>query len=165
MTPKIIPAFLRSSLKTCKILAIVAGLSAAAFCQEMPTPVADVTSAITAVKNEELNLAKLLVKGDWDAYAAHLSDEYVRTGSAGEVENKSEVLAAYRAGKNTPLDVIPEELDVRIFGETAILTGHISTLVRQNGRVTTAFTRITEIFVRQNRQWLVAGTQYTRVLK
>ena len=75
------------------------------------------------------------------------------------------MLADYRAGKNMPLDAIPEELEVRVFGEAAILTGHLTTLVRQNGRVTTTFLRATEVFVKRDEKWFLAGSQYTRVQK
>ncbi|MBZ5722810.1 MAG: nuclear transport factor 2 family protein [Acidobacteriia bacterium] len=121
--------------------------------------------AESEVKKAEADLAKLLVQADWDQYAARLSDDYVRTENNGDVKTKAEVLADLRSGKSKLLDVIPEELQVRLYGDTAILTGHLSALTRQNGRVTTVFSRITETFVKHNGSWFLAALQQTTVLK
>jgi ketosteroid isomerase-like protein len=122
-------------------------------------------SAESEVKKLEADLDKLLVQGDWNQYAAHLSDDYVRTENNGTVKNKAEVLTELRSETKKLLDVIPEELQVRVYGDTAILTGHISALTRQNGRVTTIFSRITETYIKHNGSWFLAALQQTTVLK
>ena len=122
-------------------------------------------SAESEVKKLEVDLDKLLVQGDWDQYAAHLSDDYLRTENNGTVKNKAEVLSDLRSEAKKLLDVIPEELQVRVYGDAAILTGHLSALTRQNGRVTTVFSRITETYIRHNGIWFLAALQQTTVLK
>ena len=110
-------------------------------------------SGASEIKNLELELAKLIVKGDWAQYSIHLGDDYVRVGAHGEVENKDEVLAGYRSGKNLILDMIPEDLQVKSYGDTAILNEHLTMLVRQNGHVITSVHRVTEVFIRRAGQW------------
>lgn len=122
-------------------------------------------SAESEVKKLEADLDKLLVQGDWDQYAAHLSDDYLRTENNGTVKNKAEVLTDLRSEAKKLLDVIPEELQVRVYGDTAILTGHLSALTRQNGRVTTVFSRITGTYIKRNGIWFLAALQQTTVLK
>jgi ketosteroid isomerase-like protein len=136
-----------------------------AFAQEAGLEADTNPSAESEVKKLEADLDKLLVQGDWNQYAAHLSDDYIRTENNGTVKNKADVLTDLRSEAKKLLDVIPEELQVRVYGDTAILTGHISALTRQNGRVTTVFSRITETYIKRNGSWFLAALQQTTVLK
>ena len=127
---------------------------------------ADANSAAQAeVQNLELELAKLLVKGDWAQYADSLTDDYVRTTTKGNVQNKQEFMYEVRAPEKKVLDMIPEELQVRVYGDSALLTGHLTMLARQQGRVTTSFSRYSKMFVKRNNRWMVAAEQGTTVLK
>jgi ketosteroid isomerase-like protein len=127
---------------------------------------ADANAAAQAeVQNLELELAKLLVKGDWEQYAASLTDDYVRTTTKGNIQNKQEFMDEVRAPEKKVLDMIPEELQVRVYGDSAILTGHLTMLARQQGRVTTSFSRYSRMFVKRNNRWMVAAEQGTTVLK
>jgi ketosteroid isomerase-like protein len=144
------------------ILLVAVGLSVA---QEAGIKADTNPAAEAEIKNVEMELAKLLVKEDWDKYAAFLTEDYVRTTSKGNVQNKQEFMGDVRSPDKKVLDMMPEELQVRVFGESAILTGHLTMLARQNGRVTTSFSRYTKIFVKRNDRWMLAAEQSTTVLK
>jgi len=150
-------------VKIRRLIIVLAVLSLSMFGQQENT--AKQAPAAEEVKKAELELARLQVKADWKQYAAHLTDDFVRTTNTGQFQNKEETLADLRSGTSVILDAIPEELQVRIHGDSAILTGHLTALTRQNGRVTTLFSRFTAIFVKQDGQWLLAAWQATRVLK
>jgi ketosteroid isomerase-like protein len=127
---------------------------------------ADANSAVqTEVQNLELELAKLVVKGEWAQYADFLTDDYARITTQGNIQTKQDVMNELREPARKVLDVLPEELQVRIFGDTAILTGHMTVLARQQGRVTTSFSRYTRVFVKRNNRWMLAAEQGTTVLK
>jgi ketosteroid isomerase-like protein len=127
---------------------------------------ADVNSAAAAeVQKVEMDLAKLVVAADWEKYAAALTDDFARTTTKGMVQTKQDVMEELRTPDKKVLDVLPEELQVRVFGDTAILTGHMTTLARRQGRVVTAFSRYTRIFVKRNDRWMLAAEQGTTVLK
>ena len=150
-------------MKIRRLIIVLALLSLSMFGQQENT--ATQAPAAEEVKKAELELARLQVKADWKQYAAHLTDDFVRTTNTGQFQNKEETLADLRSGTSVILDAIPEELQVRIHGDSAILTGHLTALTRQNGGVTTLFSRFTAIFVKQDGQWLLAAWQATRVLK
>ena len=63
-----------------KIPMVLAWLSLYALCQQEYTANAPAPpAAVAAITTREMELAKLLVKADWDGYAARLSEDYVCT--------------------------------------------------------------------------------------
>jgi polyhydroxyalkanoate synthesis regulator phasin len=118
-----------------------------------------------AVQKLELDIARLLVQGNWEQYGAQLSEDFVRTAANGEVENKQQAWPEFRSGKNKLLDMILEELQVVTYGDTAVVTSHVTRLERQNGRVITAFSRFTDVFVQRDGRWLMVCSHATPVSK
>jgi len=113
----------------------------------------------------ETELTQLILQGNWDEYSSRLTEDYVRTYANGALQSKQQVLSEFRAPERKVLGLIPEDLKVRVYGDAAILTGHLTMLSRQNGRVTTSFFQFTKFFVKRDGRWLMAGMQLTTVLK
>jgi len=107
----------------------------------------------TEIKQLELTLAGYLSRGEIDAYAPYLAEDYVRINDDGQVASKSEVLAQFRAvkGPRTPLE--PTHLSVRSYGDTAVLTGELAIGSRHS--------RFTKVFVRRSGRWYLANNQGT----
>jgi ketosteroid isomerase-like protein len=63
------------------------------------------------------------------------------------------------------LDLSPEDLKIRVYGETAIVTGHFTLVQRRNGRVDTFFARQTDVFLKRGGRWLLAASHATSVPK
>ena len=116
------------------------------------------------VKKLEMDLAQRIVKGDWDQYAAQLMDDFEKN-TAGGLQDKATVMKELRSPDAKILDLSPEELEVRVYGETAIVTGHFTLVERRNGRVDTFFTREMDVFLKRNGRWMLAAEQATSVGK
>src|SRR5258708_7247981 len=109
---------------------------------------ADANGAAEAeIKKLELDLAQMIVHNGWDQYAAALMDDYLASDRNGAVQDKGATLAGLRSGQEKILELDPEELRVRVYGDTAIVTGHFTLVQRRNGRVDTFFARQTNVFV------------------
>jgi ketosteroid isomerase-like protein len=119
----------------------------------------------TVVEKLVLDLAKLMVAGKWDEYASYLSEDFVRTRANGTIEHKPRAWAEFRTGNNKLLDMIPEELQTVSYGDTAAVIGHVSILGRQNGKVTTTFSRFTDVFVQRDGHWFMIASQATPLSK
>ena len=61
--------------------------------------------------------------------------------------------------------MIPEELQVVTYGDTAVATSHVSILSRQNGKVITTFSRFTDVYVQREGKWYMVASQATAVSK
>jgi ketosteroid isomerase-like protein len=151
-------------MKTWCLVILAASIFLPAFAQESTR--ADANSAVEdEIKKLEADLAQMIVHGEWDQYAAHLMDDYAAADRNGEIQDKAAALAGLRAGKEKILDVAPEELKVRVYGDTAIVTGHFTLVQRRNGRVDTFFARQTDVFLKRGGHWLLAASQATSVAK
>ncbi len=151
-------------MKTWCLVILLASIFLPAFAQDGIR--ADANSAAEdEIMKLEADLAQMIVHDQWNQYAAHLMDDYAVADRNGAVQDKAAVLAELRSGKEKILDVAPEELKVRVYGDTAIVTGHFTLVQRRNGRVDTFFARQTDVFLKRGGHWLLAASQATSVAK
>ena len=81
--------------------------------------------------------------------------------NAGSIANKEESLALYRSGR-IHLDTSQEtDLEVRVYGNTAIVTGVWNISGTTSGEERSGRMRFTRVWVRRNGQWLMASWQGT----
>lgn len=116
----------------------------------------DDPDAAKTVRELEQKLCDLLVRGDWDAYARNLTDDYVRV-LPGNVQAKQEVLEEFRTSKTKTVAMLPEKMDVRVYGDTAIVIIELRTRNQTpDGRITESRGRPTKVFLRRNGMWYLA---------
>jgi ketosteroid isomerase-like protein len=111
---------------------------------------------VAAINELELLLCDLLVHGDWQRYATYLTDDYVRV-LPGKIQSKAEVLDGMRVSPTKLISMIPEKVQVRIFGDTAIAIIDLATRHRApDGTISESHGRPTKVFVRRNGRWYLA---------
>jgi len=116
----------------------------------------DNPEAVESAKRFELELCDLIVRGDWNRYASRLTDDYTRI-QAGNVQNKEEVLKEFRTSSTRTISMVPEQMDVRIYGDTAIMI--IQVRLREqapDGHEIDHRGRAAKMFIRRNGKWLLA---------
>jgi ketosteroid isomerase-like protein len=138
------------------LVAIVVGLLSTCGAARGATLSADRNDAAEAeIKALELHLAKLLVERNIDEYEKYLSTDYSRINATGTVESREEVLKGFRASSAGGA-MEPTELEVDVYGDTAILTGKLA--------VTTAagavrHSRFRKVFIRRGGRWFLVSLQ------
>jgi hypothetical protein len=111
-------------------------------------------AAEAEIKALELHLAKLLVSRDFDEYEKYLAADYTRINASGVVETREQVMAGFRASsRGGSMD--PTELDVKVYGETAILTGKLS----DTNSAGTRQSRFRKVFISRGRKWFLVSLQ------
>ena len=153
---------MRTSLPTAVILIL---FSLPLTAQESASALKADNSAAANVQKLELDIAKLMVDGKWSDYAGYLSEDFVRIAANGTIEHKPQAWAEFRTGNSKLLDMILEDLQTVSYGDTAVVTSHVSILARQNGRVTTTFSRFTDIYVQRDGHWFMIASQATPLAK
>lgn len=104
----------------------------------------------------ELELCGLLERGALDEYAGHLTPDYALTTAQGELQTREQALAFCR--KLGPgYKMTPDQMLVRVYGNTAILTARV---VGPNGG---AGDHMTKTFVRINGRWLLAALHWSEI--
>ena len=110
------------------------------------------------IKQLEFFLADLISRKDIDTYATYLTDDYVRIAANGLISTKAEVLDGFRNSTGTTGKMTPHDLDVRVFGNTAILKG-ILAIENKDGSTRTSI--ITKVFIHRDGKWYLAALQGT----
>ena len=111
-------------------------------------------AAEAEIKALELHLAELLVAHNFDEYEKYLSTDYSRISPNGTIESREQVIKNFRA---SPPDgaMEPTELEVKVYGDTAILTGKLA--VTTAGAVSHG--RFRKVFIRRGGQWFLVSLQ------
>ena len=109
------------------------------------------------IRELEIHLADLLVKRDIDTYSTFLSKDYTRITDRGEVQTREEVLAQFRRlpGGGT---MMPTELVVDSYGDTAILTGVLK-LKGPDAAAPERTSRFRKVFIRRGERWYLVSLQ------
>ena len=137
------------------LLAIVIGLVTTGGAAWGGTLSADRKDAAEAeVKALELHLAKLLVAHNFDEYEKYLSTDYSRISPTGTVESREQVMKSFPA--SAPDGAMePTELEVKVYGDTAILTGKLAVTAAGTVRLG----RFRKVFIHRGGQWFLASLQ------
>jgi ketosteroid isomerase-like protein len=59
----------------------------------------------------------------------------------------------------------PSEMKVRLYGETAVITGQSTIRAKVKGEEVAGEYRFTDIWVKQSDRWLAVASQVTRIAK
>ena len=115
------------------------------------------------IKSLEMQLAEAHVQLDIDLIDRLLHPDYKIIQPGGLVETKADVLASYRSGTRHWDSAYSDEMDVHIYGQTAIVVGRWRASGR-NGDVTFNYSaRFLSVWLFENRRWLNLTSQSTEI--
>ncbi len=104
-----------------------------------------------------------MVRRDREALDRLLADDLTYTHSTGQVETKAQFLASIAAGGLVYRSIQPRDVQVRLFGDVAVLTGQADLGVRAGERDLDLAVRFTSVYVRRDGEWRMAAWQSTRI--
>ena len=107
--------------------------------------------------NEAYMQAFLASDSAW--FAAHLSQDFMFTDGRGVVVDRATYLRLVEAGTDV-VDYQLDQVDVRLYGETAVVTA-LGIFRRRDG--TAGKNRYTDVYVRMQHQWRAVSAQVTPV--
>jgi ketosteroid isomerase-like protein len=102
------------------------------------------------------------VKRDTAFLERYLSDDYVSTFPDGAVLDKKGEIDSVRSGALAFME-IPSEMKVRIYGETAVITGRSTIKAKVKGQDVSGEYRFTHVWVKRSDRWQVVASQVTRI--
>ena len=139
-------------------------LSPAARPQSEPRPK---DQGLSSAKVQVLNVLDrriaAMLKNDFAALAALLDDALVYTHSSGRVETKAEFIDSLRSGKLKYVSANLDDLRVRIYGSTALVTGHARMTVESGSQQRVLEIRFLDVYLRRNGRWRQVAWQSTRL--
>lgn len=121
------------------------------------------TSEVTELfRDIEERLATAWVKGDRSFIEQILADDWSVTDLTGRVLKKAEVLEeAFGSQDRQIVSMRIDEINVRPFGDWAIVTGRTQAAGRYRGAASQVTLRFTDVFAKRNGRWQVVASQAT----
>ncbi|HSK71345.1 MAG TPA: nuclear transport factor 2 family protein [Pyrinomonadaceae bacterium] len=122
----------------------------------------DDAEVIELLRGIEERLAAAWVEGDRSFIEQILADDWSVTDLTGRVLTKAEVLEeAFGSKDRQVISMRIDDINVRLFGDWAIVTGRTQAAGEYQGEVAEVTLRFTDVFVNRNGRWQVVASQAT----
>lgn len=129
-------------------------------------PDVEASEVTELLRDIEQRLATAWVKGDRSFIEQILADDWSVTDLTGRVLKKEEVLEETFGSKDRQIvSMRIDELNVRPFGDWAIVTGRTQAAGQYQGEVAEVTLRFTDVFANRNGKWQVVASQATLLKK
>lgn len=122
-----------------------------------------VSSAKEEIKSLEDERNRAIVKGDAAVLDRMTADDYTFITLRGELRTKSEIVKGFQSGSFKYASRTISDLNIRVYGDTAIVTGRSTQKGAENGKDYSGDYRFTRVYVKQNGRWLTVALQTTLI--
>jgi uncharacterized protein (TIGR02246 family) len=104
-----------------------------------------------------------ILKGDAAVLEKMTSDDYTFITLRGELRSKADIVKGFRSGSFKYESRTISDLKVRVYGNTAIVTGRSSQQGKENGKDYSGDYLFTRVYVKQRGKWLTVALQTTLI--
>ena len=141
---------------------LAVGLTALAAVLSLAVPARAQGSVEEQLMKMERDRAAMVVKGDVAALEAVTSDDYLLINANGQWSDKAATMNDIKTGKIKLTANEISDMKVRVYGDTAIVTGKSTAKGTMGGRELgpVLFTRV---YVKKNGKWQSVAFQQTRI--
>jgi ketosteroid isomerase-like protein len=126
-------------------------------------PVQGTDATKEALINLENKWVDALVKSDAATLDSILDDTYVDTDEQSHRSDKQGVLAVLKLGELKIASIKLSDMQVRVYGDAAVVTGSASQAGNFKGQPLTAAIIFTDTFIRQNGKWRAVASHRSAV--
>lgn len=130
----------------------------AAFCS-----VAIAQNTEEEIKKLEMDRAAAVVKGDMAMVEKQTSDDYTLINADGQMASKQQMIEAFKSGKSKLSMNDLSDMKVRVYGNTAVVTGKSKVNGMMNGKDATGSVIYTRVYVKKGGHWQSVALQQTRI--
>ena len=129
----------------------------------------------TARRDQTQNVARVIRQLDQKRIQAQIdadrvaldrlyADDFIGIGPSGTVRTKPQVLSDFTSGDLKFQSITTDDVQVRVYGNTAVETG-LSTMVGQDkGKVVPRDNRFTRVWVKQQGRWRLVSNHYSLLI-
>lgn len=104
-----------------------------------------------------------IIRKDRPAIRSNIGDRFIQIGSDGGSSDKEAFIDGLMDEKLSIDPYQVEDLRVRVYGDTAILTGTTAMHGSYNGKAFSSHYRFTDVYVKQGESWRVVNVQTTPI--
>lgn len=115
------------------------------------------------IRQRETRRFEAMVQGDFAALDEILSEDLTYTHATGVFETKAEFIAKLKSGRTKYESFAPQDLLVRVYGTTGIVTGTARVKVQAGGEHLSFQLRFTDVYMKKGDRWQMVAWQATRL--
>ena len=115
---------------------------------------------IIALENRRF---EAMTNQDAQALDEILADDLSYTHSTARVETKAEFISSSTSGRNKYRSIERDDVTVRQYGDTAVVTGHARIHVNSNGQDVKFQVRFLDVYAKRDNVWRMVAWQSTRL--
>jgi ketosteroid isomerase-like protein len=122
------------------------------------------TEVEQAVREMERMYRDAVMQQDVAAVGRILADDFIATSSRGEIRDKAKEIDDIRPSPDFKMEAFNlDDIRVRVFSDTAIVTGRSTLQVAFKGQSSTSVFRYTRVYVKRDGRWQAVAQQLTRL--
>src|SRR6188472_868899 len=119
------------------------------------------TSVEETIKKLDNERIQAQIHADATALDRIYAADFIGVGPSGRVRTKPQVISDFTSGDLKFQSITTDEVQVRVYGNTAVETG-LSTMVGQDkGKAVPRDTRFTRVWVKQQGHWRLVANHYS----
>ena len=104
-----------------------------------------------------------MIAGDATTLDAVLADDLIYTHSTARVETKAEFISNVTSGRTRYLSFERDNVNIRDYGDTAVVTGHAKLHVTTGDQDLEFQVRFLDIYCKLNGRWQMVAWQSTKI--
>ena len=116
-----------------------------------------------AIRQREMQRFEAMVRVDLAALDDILSEDLTYTHATGVFETKAEFIGKLKSGQTKYESFMPEDVLVRVFGTTGVVTGKARVQVQVKGEPLSFQLRFTDVYAKQGDRWQMVAWHATRL--
>ena len=113
----------------------------------------------------EKAFGEAIVKNDVEGIGRIVTDDWIIIDPNGEIVDRVRFLDVIKSGALTHDIMESEDLRVRVYGDSAVVTAITSTKGKFMGQEFSTRERATDVFIKRDRRWQCVLTHLTKVAK
>jgi len=113
----------------------------------------------------EKEFAEAIVKNDLEGVERLVVDDWIIIGPDGEIVERARFFEVIKSGAMTHDTMESEDFRIRVYGDSAVVTGITRTKGKFMGQEFSTKERATDVFVKRDGRWQCVLTHLTRLSK
>ncbi len=126
---------------------------------------ASAKSAVESIRLLEEERNQAILHGDAAALERMTSDDYTFITLRGEMRTKAEIVRDFRSGAIKYQSREISDLNIRVYGDSAVVTGRATQKGMENGKDYSGDYWFTRVYVNQHGRWITVALQTTLIQK
>ena len=114
-----------------------------------------------AIRRLDKERIQAQVHADAEALDRIYADDFIGVGPSGTVRTKQQVIADFTSHDLKFQSITTEEVQVRVYGNTAVETGRSTMTGQDKGKDVPRDTRFTRVWVKQQGRWRLVANHYS----